>query len=123
LDTCLIDALFGRNFVDATMNGTLFHMHLAHDPIPTVPPRGILDYTHPSGEIFDPLTDPTTSTSTSTDISTISSSRKDIVLDATNFLDGSTAVFCPGRENENCSLSNEVLADNILGEKLHYVVK
>lgn len=66
-----------RDFVDDTIGGKFLHMHLDHDPIPTVPPRGIFDYTHPSGEVYDPL-------------SFNGSARKD----------GSTAVFCLGRENE-----------------------
>jgi hypothetical protein len=57
-------------------------MHLNHDPIPTVPPRGLFDYTHPSNEVFDPFTfDPA-------------------AMNGTTTRDGSTAVFCPGRENE-----------------------
>jgi hypothetical protein len=78
-------------------------MHLAHDPIPTIPPRGLFDYTHPSGEVFDPLTVPPSSNGTS---------------DGTTLLDGSTAVFCPGRENENCSAGNKLLTDNIEGESV-----
>lgn len=78
-------------------------MHLAHDPIPTIPPRGILDYTHPSGEVFDPLIPVTNGTSASSNGGT--------------FLDGSTAVFCPGRENENCSAGNSLFTDNIEGER------
>lgn len=71
-----------RDFVDGSIGSNFVHMHLRHDPIPTVPPYGFLDYTHPSGEIFDPFT---------------------FDLSATNETatrDGSTAVFCPGRENE-----------------------
>jgi len=57
-------------------------MHLNHDPIPTVPPRGLFDYTHPSKEVFDPFTfDPA-------------------AMNGTTTRNGSTAVFCPGRENE-----------------------
>jgi hypothetical protein len=89
-------------------------MHLNHDPIPTVPPRGILDYTHPSGEVFDPLN-----------------------FDGSSRTDGSTAVFCLGRENEvrlshsaafyrkflnhfstnqNCSAGNTVFQNSIFGK-------
>jgi hypothetical protein len=82
-------------------------MHLAHDPVPTVPPRSFLDYRHPSGEVFDPLTVPPSSSN-----GTSSSS------DGTTILDGSTAVFCPGRENENCSAGDKVRTDNIKGESV-----
>lgn len=83
------------DFVDGTIGSNFVHMHLNHDPVPTVPPRGLFDYTHPSGEIFD-------------------SFSFDSIVNATAARDGSTAVFCPGRENENCSAGNKAFTDNIL---------
>lgn len=72
-------------------------MHLAHDPVVTIPPRGIegiegLEYVHPAGEVFDPLT-PATSESSST-LSGGNGERGDVIGD------GAAAVLCPGRENE-----------------------
>ena len=64
------------------------HMHVGEDPVPGLPPASILDYTHPAGEIFDDL----------------------------KTEDGSSAVFCPGRENQLCSASNNLLTTNVLGK-------
>jgi len=62
------------------------HMHVGKDPIPRLPPASILGYTHPAGEVFDDL----------------------------KTEDGSDAVFCPGRENQLCSASNNLLDTDIL---------
>ncbi|PVF93531.1 alpha/beta-hydrolase [Serendipita vermifera] len=79
------------DFVDSIIGNRFLRMNLNRDPIPTIPPLGFLDYTHPSGEVFDSFT----------------------VKNAT-FRDGSTAVFCPGRENENCSAGNNLLTTSII---------
>ena len=63
-------------------------MHVGKDPVPTLPPASILNYTHPAGEVFDNL----------------------------KTEDGSNAVFCPGRENQLCSASNSLLESDILGK-------
>jgi len=62
------------------------HMHVGKDPVPTVPPASILNYTHPAGEVYDNL----------------------------KTEDGSSTIFCPGRENQLCSASNDLLKTNIL---------
>ena len=78
---------FSREYVETTLgvDNQFLHMHVGRDPVPSVPPRSLLDYTHPAGEIYDNL----------------------------ETEDGSNAVFCPGRENQLCSAG--VLVPNILG--------
>jgi hypothetical protein len=81
MNPCVLTLIY-RDFVDKTIGANFVHMHLHHDPIPSLPPRDLFDYTHPSGEVFDPFVfDPSIGNSTLT-------------------RDGSTALFCPGRENE-----------------------
>jgi hypothetical protein len=81
---------FSSKYVETVLGvGNQFlHMHVGKDPVPMVPPRSIHGYTHPAGEIYDNL------------------KKKD----------GSNAVFCPGRENQRCSASNNLLGSNILGK-------
>ena len=78
---------FSSEYVEATLgvDNQFLHMEVGGDPTPSYPPRSLLDYTHPAGEIYDNL----------------------------ETEDGSNAVFCPGRENQLCSAG--VLVPNILG--------
>jgi hypothetical protein len=73
-------------------------MHLSHNPISTIPPRSILDYAHPSGELFDPLTVPFNAAFATSS-------------------DGRMRVGCvlPRTGERNCSAGNRVLEDNIIG--------
>ena len=80
---------FSSKYVETTLgvDDQFLHMHVGRDPVPSVPPRSVLGYTHPAGEIYDSL----------------------------ETQDGSNAVFCPGRENQLCSAKNSVLVSNVLG--------
>ncbi|EIM80306.1 alpha/beta-hydrolase [Stereum hirsutum FP-91666 SS1] len=75
------------DLVDATLGGNFTYITHKDDPVPLVPPQ-FLGYVHPSGEVHIVATDDASGNATQT-------------------------ISCPGRENENCSDGNSLLASSV----------